>query len=84
MKIINGCSTNGYGRSGYPVFEVDYFYDKNLQQLNLKVRQVQLPDTLTPVFRIPLNIRIKSSNDDRTERIEIFDNDETFEFRLSS
>ncbi|MDQ3194269.1 MAG: hypothetical protein M3P82_04630, partial [Bacteroidota bacterium] len=71
-------------KAGYPVFEVDYFYDENLQHLNLNVRQVQLPDTLTPVFRIPLNIRIKGSNDERTERIEIFDNDETFEFPLRS
>ncbi|MEP7146382.1 MAG: M1 family metallopeptidase [bacterium] len=71
-------------KAGYPEFEVSYFYDDNLKQVNLNVRQVQRTDTLTPVFRIPVNIRIKSLNEDKTKRVEILYNDETFEFHLSS
>lgn len=71
-------------KAGYPEFDVSYKYDSNSDQLILNVRQVQKPDSLTPVFRMPVDVRVKSVNEDRIERIEVMDSDETFSINLSS
>lgn len=71
-------------KGGYPVFNVDYNYDENSKQLQLNVKQIQKPDSLTPLFRMPVNIRLKSDTEDRIERIQIFDEDETFKMNMNS
>lgn len=71
-------------KAGYPEFRVSHSYDENTKQLTLNVKQVQPVDTLTPVFKTPVDIRLKDSSRDRIERIEINDKDETFYFNMSS
>ncbi|MDQ3019700.1 MAG: M1 family metallopeptidase [Bacteroidota bacterium] len=71
-------------KAGYPKFEINYKYDESLKKLNLNVKQVQTVDTLTLVFRMPVDIRIKNSSEDKVERVEILDDDETFAIDLNS
>jgi aminopeptidase N len=71
-------------KAGYPDFKVKYEYDSNAKQVILDVKQVQAVDSLTPVFRMPVDIRIKNSFEDKIERVEIKDDDETFRINLSS
>ena len=58
-------------KAGYPEFAVDYTYDEKTKQVMLNVKQTQKLDTLTPLFRVPMQIRIKSASEDRTETIGI-------------
>ncbi|MBK8551597.1 MAG: M1 family metallopeptidase [Ignavibacteria bacterium] len=71
-------------KAGYPEFKVRYDYDEDSKQLVMYVRQLQTTDSLTPVFRMPIDVRLKTVLEDRIERIEINDNDEIFYFNLSS
>lgn len=65
-------------KAGYPELNVKYDHDENDRKLTLYVKQVQKIDTLTPVFRLPVNVRIKNSTTDRIEKLEVMDEDETF------
>ncbi len=71
-------------KAGYPEFRVAYNYNEKARQLTLNVKQVQPSDTLTPVFKMPMDIRVKNSDGDRIERIDIKNNDDTFYFNLNS
>jgi len=58
-------------KAGFPEFDVNYTYDAKTKQVILNVKQIQKLDSLTPLFRVPMNIRIKSDSEDRTETIAI-------------
>lgn len=65
-------------KAGYPEFNVNYNYDENKKELTLNVKQVQKLDSLTPVFRLPMDIRVKSAGEKIIKRIQINSADETF------
>lgn len=44
--------------AGHPVFEVDHSYDDSSHLLTLHVSQIQKADSLTPVYRMPVDIYI--------------------------
>ena len=71
-------------KASYPEFEVKYEYDENAKQLILNVKQVQVPDTITPVFRMPMDVRIKNRTEDKTESIEIKEAEGTYRIDLRS
>lgn len=69
-------------KGGYPVFKVKYNYDAASKNLNLKVVQSQKEDTLVPeVFRLPVNVRIYSSGNERNERVWIDKASQEFNFK---
>ncbi len=45
-------------KGGHPVFDVDYNYDSGTHMLTLNVEQTQKVDSLTPVYKMPVNIYI--------------------------
>jgi len=71
-------------KAGFPEFKVSYDFDEKTKEVVLNVKQIQKTDTLTPVFRIPLEIRFKNMYEDKVEKIEIFDEDETFRTTFNS
>ena len=78
-------------KAGYPELEVKYEYDRDNEEILLNVKQVQKLDSLTPVFRFPVEVRINgishSVSDmiftyDIVKKIEISKVDETFRIKL--
>ncbi len=53
-------------KAGHPVFDVSYKYHPTAQRIVMKVDQVQTVDSLTPVFKTPVNICVVTP----TERFE--------------
>lgn len=64
-------------KAGYPEFKVNYKYDENKKEVRLNVMQVQKTDSLTPVFRIPMDIRLKNSDENIIKKIDINSEEET-------
>jgi aminopeptidase N len=48
--------------AGHPVFEVDHSYDDSSHLLTLHVSQIQKADSLTPVYKMPVDIYIVTSS----------------------
>lgn len=71
-------------KAGFPEFEVKYWFDEKTKEVVLNVKQVQKTDTLTPTFRIPMEIRYKNLYEDKVEKVEIYDEDETFRTTFNS
>ncbi len=71
-------------KAGYPKFEVKYDYNESAKEVLLNVKQVQLLDSLTPVFRLPLLVRLKNSKEDKIQNIQISGVVETFRIGLNS
>jgi aminopeptidase N len=71
-------------KAGYPVFEVNYDYDGSSKELVLNVKQVQKIDSITPIFKAPLKIKIKSKNENKEEIINVGKAHDVFRIKLSS
>jgi aminopeptidase N len=72
-------------KAGYPEFRVTHEYNDTTKQLKLTVRQVQKLDSLTPLFRAPVDVRIKTVLEDKIERIEVTSEEsQTFTFNVDS
>lgn len=65
-------------KAGYPEFEVLYWYEENTKQLMLKIVQVQKQDTLTPSFKVPVDVRIYGQGHDLIKPIMISGTDITW------
>ena len=68
-------------KAGYPELEVKYDYDEEAKEILLNVKQVQKVDSLTSLFRFPVDIRVKSKLKDIIEQIEISTREETFRIK---
>ena len=72
--------------AGYPELEVRYEFDRDNEEILLNVKQVQKLDSLTPLFRFPVDVFIKADDqgvltgylEDKMLRIEISKEEETF------
>lgn len=71
-------------KAGQPEFFVSYEFDENKKELDLKVRQLQKEDSLTPLFKIPMDIRVKEKNNDEIYKIEIKEKEQIFKFPCTS
>jgi len=71
-------------KAGFPEFKVKYEFDEKTKEIVLNVKQIQKTDTLTPIFRVPIEIRFKNMYEDKVEKVEIFDEDETFRTTFNS
>ena len=73
-------------KAGYPELEVEYEYDEDAKEVLLNVKQIQKVDSLTPLFRFPVDVLIKADREevmkenleDKIVRIEISKDEETF------
>lgn len=70
-------------KGGHPVFDVDYNYDQNSHQLTLHVAQAQKVDSLTPVYRMPVDVYIVTPSEKVMETIWVDSLSNTYKFDVS-
>ncbi len=66
--------------AGYPEFFVQTSWDKSTQSVFVTVKQQQKIDSLTPVFRTPVDIEVWVHDVPQTYRVEITQREERFSF----
>jgi aminopeptidase N len=70
-------------KAGYPELRVRHSFDPVSRLLTLNVEQTQQADALTPeVFRLPVEIELRTATGTRAERIEINARRQLFTFKL--
>ncbi len=67
-------------RAGYPVFDLSTVWNDTTKTLRLRVRQSQQQDSLTGIFRTPVDIEIRTDAETITRRVDILTVDTTFVF----
>jgi aminopeptidase N len=70
-----------YG-AGYPVFDVSYRWDASRRSIDLHVRQTQKTDSLTGIFRTPVDIGITTPQGPFTYRVTLISGDTVLAFPL--
>ncbi len=58
-------------KAGYPVFAVSTTYDSVARLLHLSIRQEQVVDSLTPLFRTPVDVAVTTAGGTATRRITV-------------
>jgi aminopeptidase N len=58
-------------RGGHPEFRVETDFDPDTSLLHVSVTQTQAVDDLTPIFRMPVDVEVRTSAGARTWRVEI-------------
>lgn len=71
-------------KAGQPEFDIRYSYDAANKLVVLNVKQTQAEDSITPVFRTPVEVRIKNDKEDKIERINISQREEQFKISFVS
>jgi len=66
---------------GYPKFDITKTWVDSLNALALHVKQTQVGDTLTTVFRMPIQIQMIAGTHKRTARVNLSTADTTFYFK---
>ncbi len=64
--------------AGYPKYEITKTWVDSLHALALQVKQTQVGDTLTTVFRMPVHIQLIAGNRQRTTTVNLTTADTTF------
>ncbi len=65
---------------GHPKFDVTHNYDQETHQLTLQVRQTQRVDSLTPVYRMPVQVYIQTDHDSLLKTVWVNSLENTFTF----
>jgi aminopeptidase N len=63
-------------RAGHPVYEVSWDWDRKTRAVELQVRQSQINNGVSPLFRMPVEIVVTGSFGTQTERLVISKSDE--------
>lgn len=71
-------------KAGYPVFALSHEWSDSAKTLSLHVRQVQKTDSLTGVFRTPVDIELTMPEGRTTHRVNILSADTTLRFPAAS
>jgi len=71
-------------KAGYPEFEVEYAWDEVGSTANLTVRQTQLTDEQTPIFRLPCDIVFYTRKGRMKRRVLLSSAEEKLAFELGS
>jgi aminopeptidase N len=71
-------------KAGYPVFDLSYDWSDTVKTLFLHVRQIQKTDSLTVVFRTPVDIELTMPEGRATRRFNILTRDTTFTLPAAS
>lgn len=67
-------------KAGYPVFDLASAWDQQSRSLRLTVRQTQRIDSLTGIFKTPVEVQVWVHNTPETYRITVSKQEETFSF----
>lgn len=70
-------------KAGYPIFTVSYKYNDTTKALALHIQQTQQQDSLTGIFRTPVDIEITTSQGASVQRINIVNGDSTYIFSVN-
>ncbi len=70
-------------KAGHPVFDVSYKYNETNHKLLLTVKQTQKIDSLTPVYKMPVDIYIVTPSEKITKKIWVDSLQNTFTFNVS-
>ncbi len=65
-------------KAGYPKFDITYSYHDSAKSISLNIKQTQTIDSLTGVFRTPVDIEIVTPMGSRTQRITIVQKESTY------
>jgi aminopeptidase N len=65
-------------KAGYPIFDVSYRWNDSSKTLALRATQVQAMDSLTGVFRSPVDIELWTSEGQVTHRVNVLTQDTLF------
>ncbi|MGB2868385.1 MAG: M1 family aminopeptidase [Bacteroidota bacterium] len=65
-------------KAGHPVFDLSYTWDVEKKAVLLSVKQTQTMDSLTGVFRMPVDIEITTPSGITTQRVGILTKDTTY------
>ncbi len=65
-------------KAGYPVFAVSYTWEDSTKNVRLRVEQTQKLDSLTGVFRTPVDIEITAGTQQVVHRVEIASKDTVY------
>lgn len=71
-------------RAGHPIFDVSYDWHDSSKSIALTVKQIQSMDSLTGVFRMPVDIEITCGGSSATHRVNVMSRDTTFEIPCAS
>ncbi|MCL4539118.1 MAG: HEAT repeat domain-containing protein [Bacteroidetes bacterium] len=71
-------------KGGHPVFDVNYNYDSGSHLLTMNVRQTQQVDSLTPVYKMPVDIYIVTPSQKITKKVWVDSLSNTYTFEVSS
>ncbi len=70
-------------KGGHPDFNVSYSYDPGSSLLTLNVKQTQKVDSLTPVYRMPVDVYIVTPSQKITKKIWVDSLSNTYTFDVS-
>ncbi|MBS4028917.1 MAG: HEAT repeat domain-containing protein [Ignavibacteriales bacterium] len=65
-------------KAGHPIFNVSYTWSDSAKAIYLSVRQTQTMDSLTGVFRMPVDVEVTTTSGSTTARIQINSQDSTY------
>jgi aminopeptidase N len=71
-------------KAGYPIFDLSSTWSDSSKTLLLAVRQTQTMDSLTGVFRMPVEVELSMPEGNDIRRVEILTADTTFSFHVPS
>ncbi len=67
-------------KGGHPIFKVNYDYNSNAHKLLMTVEQTQKVDSLTPVYKMPVEIYIETPTEKITRKVWVDSLKNTFTF----
>ena len=70
-------------KGGHPVFDVNYDYNESLHSLALHVTQTQKVDSMTPVYRMPVDIYIVTPSQKMTKTVWVDSLSNTYTFDVA-
>jgi len=65
---------------GHPVLDISYEWDAQTGKLALNITQTQDTSTGVPIYRLPINIGITTSEGKKVERVWLMEKSQSFEF----
>ncbi|HUG67538.1 MAG TPA: M1 family aminopeptidase [Pirellulaceae bacterium] len=67
-------------RGGHPDYHVEWQWDDAAKMARVTVKQTQKVDSVTPLFRMPVEIEVATGTDVKVHRVEVSKAEETFHF----
>ncbi len=65
-------------KAGHPVFNLSYTWNESQKIISVSVKQTQTMDSLTGVFRTPVDLEVTTASGSSTQRVGILTKDTTF------